>query len=116
MKFSSFAVFEMVLEDANERFAPLFQPVQERVDILKQYCGAIDKLIERGDGEIFECEVGETDMTVRLDFVVTDVTVNDPRHDEFQQLLARALSASVKSEDGENIRVHLVFPSLWEKI
>lgn len=116
MKFSSFAVFEMVLEEANERFAPLFQPVQERVDILKQYCGAVDSLLERGDGEIFECEVDEINMTVRFDFVVNDVTVNDPKHDELQQLLARALSASVRAEDGENIRVHLVFPSLWEKI
>ena len=115
MKFQCFDVVKMVLEEANDRFSPLFVPVQERVDILKQYCSALDNLMERGDAESFDCEIDEDDMTVHLDIVVMDVTVDDPEHDEFQDLVERANSVKITNENGEYIRVSFVFPSLWER-
>ena len=114
MKFKCFDIVSMVLEDANDRFSPLFTPVAERVDILKQYCDAIDGLIDANGGEEFECEVNEDDMTVTLAFVVEDIVVDRPATDKFQQLIARSVSVTVAPVDGDHIRVSFVFPSLWE--
>ena len=115
MQFKSFDIVAMVLEEANERFAPIFKPVEERVIILEQYCGAIDKLIADGDGTEFEIEVDEDDMTVHISFLVTDMIADNPRTDPLPQLIARASSVEMTPVDGENIRVNFVFPSLWER-
>jgi len=114
VKFHSFDIVKMVLEEADKRFAPLQVPVQERVDILHQYCDAIDKILEAGEGEEFECEVNENDGTVHLEFVVTDVIADNPRTDPLPQLIARANSFEVLPVNGETIRIRLVYPSLWE--
>ena len=115
MQFKSFDIVNMVLDEANERFAPIFKPVEERVEILKQYCGAIDTLLGKGDGKEFEVEVDEDDMTVHISFQVTDMIADNPRTDPLPQLIARASEVEIRPVDGENIRVNFVFPSLWEQ-
>lgn len=114
MKFKSFDVVETVLNEADSRFAPLFSPVKERVDILKQYCSAIDEIIEDNGGTEFECEVDEDDMTIRVEFVIEDIIVYNPKSDRFQQLAQRALSFTILPEHSEHIRIRFIFPSLWE--
>ena len=104
----------MVLEDANERFAPLFQPVQERVDFLKQYCDAFDVLIDEQEADSFNVEVDENDMTVHIDLVMMTVECSDSQP-QLGQLIQRAMKFSVKDEDGTNLRLSFVYPSLWEK-
>ena len=114
MKFSSFRVFKMVLEDANKRFAPAFTPVQERIDILEQYCSALDRIIEDYDGEEFECEVDEISMAVKLSVVLSQI-VSDNLNSLFQALIERAVYADVVIVDSDHLRLTFVFPSLWEK-
>lgn len=114
MKFSSFGVVEMVLEDANKKFAPLFQPVQERVDFLKQYCDAFDVIIDEQEADQFNVEVDEKDMTVHISLVMMTVECSRTQP-QLGQLIQRAMSFSVQAEDKENIRLSFVYPSLWEK-
>ena len=112
--FSSYAVFEMILEEANDRFAPTFRPVQERLDILREYCGVIDHLIEDGDGESFSCSIDEEDMTVKMSFCVTDAS-SDRDDRRFNQLIRRAEYVRITNkEDGEYICITFGFPTLWE--
>lgn len=114
MKFSSFSVVKMVLADANERFAPAFVPVQERVDFLKQYCEAFDVLIDEQDVDNFNVEIDEVNMTVSIDLVM--LTVECSRTcPQLGQLIQRAMSFRVKAEDGDHLRLSFVYPSLWEK-
>lgn len=115
MQFKSFDIVNMVLDEANERFGPLFKPVEERVEILKQYCGAIDTLLSKGEGKEFEIEVDEDDMTVHISFQVTDMIADNPRTDPLPQLIARASEVEIRPVDGENICVSFTFPSLWEQ-
>ena len=115
MKFHSFDIVSMVLDVANERFAPFFSPVEERVKILRQYCGEIDKLLEERDGEEFECEIDENDHTVHIGFTVMDIVADNPKTDSFPQLVSRANSVEILPAGEETIRIRFVFPSLWEK-
>ncbi len=114
MKFSSFHVVEMVLEDANERFAPLFEPVPERVDFLKQYCEAFDVLIDEQDVDSFNVEIDEINMTVNIDLVMMTVECSRTQP-QLGQLIQRAMSFRVQAEDGDHLKLSFVYPSLWEK-
>lgn len=114
MKFKSFDIVDMVLSEANNQFSPLFLPVEERVTILKDYCSAIDRLIEDGDGEEFSCEIDEDTMEVHIEFDVMDITVDDTKRGDFQQLLARSKSTKITNKNGEYITIHFIFPSLWD--
>ena len=114
MKFKSFPVVDSVLKDANERFAPSFEPDAERVDTLRQYCSVIDGMIEEFRGDEFECEVDEIDMTVRLELVLESFTSEEPNH-AVNQLISRAMSFRVDYVDDGHIRLNFVFPSLWRK-
>lgn len=114
MKFSSFHVVEMVLEEANERFAPLFEPVQVRVDFLKQYCEAFDVLINEQGADNFNVEIDEANMTVNIDLVMTSVECSKTQP-QLGQLIQRAMSFRVQAEDGVHLKLSFVYPSLWEK-
>lgn len=114
MKFKSFHVVKTVLEDANERFSPIYVPDAERVNILEQYCSAIDSMIERHDGSEFECEVDEILMTVIFRVVLEEVKV-ESWDAPFNQLAERSLSFRVDHAGEDSIRITFVFPSLWRK-
>lgn len=114
MKFKSFPVVDSVLKDANERFAPTFEPDAERVDILRQYCSVIDGMIEEFRGDEFECEVDEVAMTVRISIVMESVESDEPKH-VFNQLVERAIQFHVDYISSAKLRFTFVFPSLWRK-
>jgi len=114
MKFSSFSAVERVLEEANERFSSLYQPVQERVDFLKQYCEAFDVLIDEQDVDNFKVELDEVHMTVNIDLVMKTVECSRTQP-QLGQLIQRAMSFRVQAKDGEHLKLSFVYPSLWEK-
>lgn len=106
-------VFE-VTEEANKRFAPLFKINNERLDVLKQYCGVIDSLIKEFDGESIDVEVSEEDMTVCIQIECCDLSIEDKQH-LYYKLIEKTLSFGFKHSDEGNVIVEFVFPSLWEK-
>ena len=114
MKFKCFPVVNAVLEEANERFAPTYVPDQERIGILKQYCSAVDAMMERHEGREFECEIDEVLMTVTLCVVVSEIKV-ESWDAPFNQLAERSLSFRVGHADEDSLKITFVFPSLWRK-
>lgn len=114
MGFSSFSVAESVIQDANERFAPLFEPVQKRIDFLRKYCDAFDILIKENDADSFDFEVDEENMTIHIELVFESVECNKD-HPQLCQLIKNSTSFSVRHKDGDHISMSFVYPSLWEK-
>ena len=115
MAFSSYGIAEMVLQEADERFAPLFTPDRERLDILKQYCSVIDKVLDEHDGSTFEVEVDENDMMIHMEFCIDSIEVYNTGKDPFQQLLQRAVSFRIQHGEEDGVLFHLVFQSVWVK-
>lgn len=110
-----FDVVSMVVEDATEKFKPLMRLNKERMDILKQYCDAIDSLSEEFDGESFEVEVDEITMEVTLALTCGEIIIEDSNH-IFYELIKRSTRYIFStSKDGE-LMVKFVFPSLWDKV
>ena len=117
--FSSFGMFEMILDGANEKFAPSFKPDDGRLKILKEYCSVIDDLIESStDFEneqqaAFGVEVNEYDMTVHFTIGVPEIVDENPGDSKLVKLIQRAVSMKIEIADADTIALHLVFPSVW---
>ena len=114
MRFSSFAIADMVLEEADARFAPSFRRAEDRVAIFKEYCEAIDGIAAQFGAESIDVEVDENSMNVVLSLVLPDIQVSGGSKNTVQQLIERSLCFRV-GLDGENIVLTFTFPSLWEK-
>ena len=115
MQVKSFDVAKMVIDEANERFSPIFKVIPECVAVLQNYCEAIDGILNNQTGREFEFEIDEETMEVKMAMVFEDFTVEDPMNEKFQQLAERAGTVSFENVDGETMRITLTYPPLWEK-
>ena len=115
MKFNCFPIVMLAVDNASEEYAETHRIVPERVEILKQYCDAVDLLISQRDGNGFSFDVDPQDMTLHMEFALSDIEVFHKNKDLFPQLASRSLRFSVEHCDSTHIRVELVYPSLWEE-
>ena len=115
MAFQSFPIAKMVIDEATDRFAPLFRPVPEDLKIFRSYCDeCFDKIIAEQDVEAMTCEVDEETMDVRIILDMFTLESCDP-NSPVQKLMQVAQSVEVQNPDGENVRVIFTFPPLWTK-
>lgn len=114
MGIKTFDVASMVIEEANDRFAPIWEPNEEKCRILEQYCGAIDALIKDFDGESLDVEVDEIKMTICIQIECADMTIEACEHKYFE-LIQRANSFGFKATGNDTMLVEFVFPSIWDK-
>lgn len=115
LKLSSFDVAQMVLDDANERFAPSFVIDAQKLDIFRQYCTVIDKIIKEFDGETLEFSVDEISMLVTVKIGVDEIVVDNEERSVITDLLSRAVSFKIENGDDSPLLLTIVFPSLWGK-
>lgn len=109
-----FDMVSIVVEEATERFSPLWKVNDERYDILRQYCDVLDALAKELDGESFDVEVDEIKMTISISMECRDMVIESKDHN-YCKLAERALAFGFSvSEDGL-LCVKFVFPSVWER-
>lgn len=108
-----FDAASIVIEEANERLSPLWKADEERLNIFKQYCEAIDLLSDEFDGESFEVEVDEITMEISITLECDEIVIESKTH-ELYDLVKRAIRCSF-SASNDNLLVRFVFPSIWGK-
>ena len=115
MALQSFPIAKMVIDEATDRFAPIFRLNEENLGIFKDYCEqSFDPIIAAQDVESFTCEVDEETMDVRITLGMFTLESTDP-NGPVQKLMHVAKSFEVKNPDGENVEVIFTFPPLWQK-
>lgn len=107
-------VAAMVIEDANDRFAPLWKINTEKLNAFKGYCNEIDSLSVEFDGESFEVEVNEVTMEVIVALECGEIIIDKDNHILFELAKMAVKYGFSVSEDG-NLVVKFVFPGLWDK-
>lgn len=115
MEFSSYHIADFVLDEATQQFAPMFRLSQERLDIFKQYCSVLDRMVEEFNGSTLQVEVDDEDMSVHMTLELDEFTVDSSDRAVFTQLIEHAISVRFEHGDEDTLRMTLVFPSLWEK-
>ena len=110
-----FDVVSMVVEEATERFSPLWKVSNERYNILRQYCEVLDSLAKEFDGESFDVEVDEIKMTVSISMECHDMVIESKDHN-YCKLAERALSVGFSASEDGLLCVKFVFQSVWERV
>lgn len=114
-KIKCYDVVDSVIEEATKRFGPLYKENEESKKILKQYCEAIDKIIDDISGNSIEVEVDEIKCTITIAIGCDEVIVY-PEDDLFYKLAERAVSIGFYPDEDDGAMVfELVFPSIWER-
>jgi hypothetical protein len=105
----------MVVDEANNRFAPLWKLDNEKHDILKQYCEYMDVLSKDFNGISFDVEIDEIQMNIKIILECPDIIIEQPTH-YFYEVTKRTVKFGFSvSEDG-NLNISFVFPSIWERV
>jgi hypothetical protein len=115
MSVKCFDVVSMVVEEATDRFSPLWKVDNDNYSILRQYCSAIDSISNEFDGESFEVSIDEINMTISITLECSDIVV-DTTNCRFCELLKRAISTSFSTSKEGNLNLTFKFPSIWSLV
>lgn len=110
-----FDVVSMVVDEATDRFAPLWRINKERYAILKQYCEVFDSLAEEFGGESFDVEIDESSMMIAIMMECHEITIKSQNH-KYYSLAPRAVAFGFSVSDNGLLCAKFVFPSIWEKV
>lgn len=108
-KTKCFEVVDSVLEIANKNFAPLWRPDLRDRDILRQYCDAIDEVVDEFDGTCFEVNVDEISMYIHVELTCREITL---RKGNLLAVIERSIETKIVKR-GDEFGIHFVFPSIW---
>ena len=110
-----FDIAKMVVEEADKQFSPLWKINEENLDILREYCDAIDELSNEFSGTSLNVTVDEVQMTVSITMTSEDLTVENESH-LFYMLAERSISVGFAVSDDDELATTFVFPTLWERV
>lgn len=110
-----FDVVKDVAEEATRQFSPDIVLVPERLDILREYCEAIDTVAAATYAESFEAEVDEERLTVIVSVECAAFQIESVSS-PFYELIERAVSFGFYANSDGNTVAYFEFPRLWERI
>ncbi len=110
-----FDVVKDVAEEATKQFSPDIVLVPERLDILREYCEAIDVVAAATDAESFEAEVDEEKLNFIISIECAAFQIESPLS-PFYELIERAVSFGFFANEDGNTVAYFEFPRLWERI
>ena len=113
-KIKCFDVLSMVIEEANERFNPLWQINNDNLKVLQQYCDVMDMVSDEFKGVSFDVEVDEITMEIKIELECEEIIIESKEHPLYE-LIKRAIKFGFYATDEDIVCVKLVFPSIWER-
>ena len=110
-----FDTVSVMLDEESKRLAPKYVPSDRLVKTMKKICAAIDRVLELDSGTGFSMEINEN-HTLYISFYVEEIKVVVGESEFFQFVLENSQYFEVENMNGELLKVHLVFPSVWEPV
>lgn len=108
-------VASVIIDEASERFKPLWKINDERVDIFKQYCEVVDSLVIEFGGESLDVEINEVTLETTIVMECDEIIIESSNH-IFYDLAERTVRYSFYASEDGSLAVKFVFPSLWDKV
>lgn len=105
-----FDVVSMVIEDVKSECGNKID--DEKLDILKEYCEALDTCVDRFEIESVDAEIEDNDNRIRMVLKMPDLTVED-KNDVIYQLIERSYVFNIKQANDGDLLVTLEFPSVF---
>lgn len=109
-----FDVAKMVIENANEKFSPLWEPDEKTLDIFESYCNAIDALADEFGGVSYEVEVNEENFEITVVLECDKAIAQSSEHTLYELIKRSVRYGFSVSKDG-TLLVKFVFPGIWDR-
>ena len=109
---NTFDVLSKVLNEASRQFGGAWKVSQNKLDVLKQYCAAIDLLCKEVDASALEASVDDIKMTISIKVQCPKVVIKT-KENLFYMLMSRTVRTDFSQADGE-LLIDFVFPSIWD--
>lgn len=110
----TFDILSEVLNEASKQFGGTWKVSQNKLNVLNQYCDAIDLLREEIDASALETSVDDTKMTISIKVQCPEVVIMT-KENLFFMLMSRTVRTDFSQLDGD-LLIDFVFPSIWEHI
>lgn len=114
MKVKTFNVVEMIAEEAEKQFKPLWQINRNDYAILKEYCEALDELTKEFNAESVEVQIEEPEMEISITLSCNNY-VSLPADCRFYLFAGRAKSISFSISENKYLDIKFTFPSIWRR-
>lgn len=110
----TFDIAEAVLSAKSEEIKSDFLVNYDKLDILREYCEAIDIFVENHDGDSVAVSVTD-DMKVSISINIEDFVYESRfKPPVYLDLMERADSIKFTNLGDERLGVEFIFPSIWE--
>lgn len=118
MDFSSFLVSKLVLDETTDQYAKFYQVDEENMALYKRCCDAFDYLIEStgADNCDLEVHVEDDDLTLEVILTLPNSISGNGNAPDFGWITEWALSMETEYATDGRVKLHFVFPALWEEI
>lgn len=103
-----------VIEEAGKRFGSLYKINEDNLQIFEDYCEHIDFLLHDLDANSVEVEVDENTTEIMIT-IYCDSMMITTKENSFYTLIQKAVRYGFSTDDGD-LAVHMVFPSLWDRV
>lgn len=103
-----------VIKRASDRFSPVWGINEQKLNIFKQYCSAIDSLSIGLDAGSIGVSVDDISMHIYIGLECDELTVDTKDH-VFNQLAKRAISCQFALVRRGVLMIRFEFPSIWDK-
>lgn len=111
-----FYILDELAEEASKNLGALWRRDEDLYDILKQYCDIIDTIIDECNCESYKVEIDDETNNIAISIKTPWFCIPSGGH-VFYELAKRTIATGfVKSEDGDNVCVKFVFPSIWRNV
>lgn len=112
---SCFDIVSIVVDEATNKFAPIWKPDDEKYNELRQYCDNLDKIANGVDCKSFDVEVDDVSMDITITIECSDIIVESS---DFLScdLITKSVRFVFSLSKRGLINISLVLPSIWEKV
>ena len=111
-----FDVLDTIIDEANKRFAPRWIVNNEKSDILKEYCDAIDFISQEIDIVEIEAEIDEESMEIIITIGCEGEIIVQSESNTFYDLIERTVRFAFSAPHDDALLVKFVFPGIWDRV
>lgn len=110
---NSFDVVSIVIDEASKKFGNDYFVDTERLNLIKGYCEAIDRIMEENESRSIEAEIKESDKSINISFSCDVFSAYSDDNVFCSLVLCSNAIGFYIDEDDQSAIIELNFDGVW---
>lgn len=113
MYIKTFDIANMIIKEADKKFGDNYSLNEEKVEIFKEYCDALDEIVNEFNCNATDISVDEESKTIVINLETDYMSIDGNEH-VFYELAERSISFWFNYCNDSELQISFVFPALWD--